>query len=454
MKKWLTMLVLLWLSFTLAQSADELLTEAREVAAQAQVVYEGLVVTIDRPLWSKAIGLGEQALQLEPNSTEALRFLASAYSHVNFYIRAWNYWQRFVDAGGELDEEAQTQLAEVGMHLGYARYRAGDLATALQYYGRIYELVPTNSEALIWVVRSYFELGRVEDAQPYLEALVTLAPNNTFAQHYIELREQRRRVGAEASDAFQRGLSAYELGDVTGALAAFEVAIAANNDFVEAFVWAGRTSLELGQPEKAERYWRRVQELEPSDDRASYFVRLAEDQQTWGVEAAQAYHTGLNQYQSGELAAAAASFARAFELNPRFKEAAVWAARSFQEHGDSQQAIDYWQAVLVLEPADSRAAYFLDLAREQARYGGDAAGAFLRGLETYQLGHLTEAENYFLQATEQSPNYADAWAWLGRINFELAEFKQAADYYGRALELAPNNDDYRFFAQEAARLAE
>ena len=437
----------------LSPEAQEALNRATVLASRAQTTYQNTVNNIDQPLWRDAITAGEEALDLAPEAPEPLRFLAQSYAAVGWDIRAWGFWLRYLDAGGALDASVREGLGAVGNRLGYARYSAGDLAGALEYYRGVNARVPGDREANLWLGRIFFELGQPEDALPYWQQLVEASPDDQGARYYLGRTQQQLAFGVEASNAFQQGVTLYESGRLEEALTNFRAAYGANPAFTDALVWTGRTALDLGRSDEAKAAWEGVLARNPDDARARYFLSVAEDQLTWGAEAVGAFEAGMARYNAGDFRAAADLFAGALEANPDYKDAAVWAARSFQESEQAQQAVAYWRRAQALDPDDTRIPYFLGLARDQARFGAAAASSFSQGLSSYQLADYVDAKAAFQRATEANPDYADAWGWLGRIYFEGAEYRAAANAYGRAVALEPDNDSYTFFAEEAARLA-
>ena len=430
-----------------------LLSQARDVVAAAEAQYAGTVLNIDQPLWRQAIDLGEQALAASPDDPETTLFLARTYSRIGWFIRAWPRWQGYLAAGGTLAPDDAAIFAKTGTELGFSRYSAGDLAGALPYYQTVAATLPENPEALSWLGRILLEQGDPAAALPYWERLAILSPSNEGFTFYRDLTNEQVRVGPAASAAFRSGLGAYDAGDLGPALAAFETAAAANPQFKEAFTWAARTSGELEQFDKATGYWQRVLELAPDDPGATYFLRFTEDQKQWGTAAVNAFYEGQKLYQEGDLAGAAERFDAAARFNPAFKDALVWTARSLQELGQTDKALVAWRSVLKLDPEDKRAGYFLNLAEQQLAYGGVAGRAFIQGVEQFEVANLSEAETLFQEAVETNPAFVEAWAWLGRTHFTSADYAAAAVAYEKAAELAPDNDDYRFFADEAAFLA-
>lgn len=442
--------------------AEALFQEALSTAQRAREAYEDVeIYTYDQPLWREAITLGERALGSAPQDPEITRFLARSYSYVNWHVRAWDYWLSYLAMGGVLEDPSDfseqevpswEQFSEAGTELGYARYLADDEQAAVSYYEVVVTQLPDNEEALTWLGRIHFEQGRPVEALPYWERLSQLEPEDSGVQYYLSRTQERIAVGVEASDTFQEGIVAYEGGRQEEALDRFESALTFNGGFIQAAVWAGRTSLELGLPDRAKRHWEHVLSLSPGDGRAAYFLGVAEAQITWGVEAAGAFFEGQSHYGQEDLEAAADDFASAVELNPEYLEAWVWAARTYQELGQPTDAITYWQGVLAIDPQYQRARYNLNLAEQEMVYGVEAARAFAEAVENYQLAQIDEAEVLFKQAVEANPEFSEAYGWLGRLFFSRSEYEQASQYYQRALELEPDNEDYRFFAEESERL--
>lgn len=447
--------VCLFAGLTWAQGdAQTLFDEAKADAQSARQSYPDGVYNIDQPLWRSAVSKGRAALELEPANPDIILFLAESYSALNWHVRAWEQWLGYLELQGGFTNDRQAEMfARAGTELGFARYEVGDLTGALPFYEKIREVLPDHMEALTWLGRIALEQGDTERALSVWERLLELEPGNKSYAYYRDLSEEQGQVGAQASATFREGLRAYEAGDLAIALVAFEDALTENASFSQAYVWAGRTSLELGQAAKAERYWQRVLELDPEDERARYFVGRAAAANAWGVDAANAFYEGQQLYSEGDVRRAAERFDQAAQLNPEYKDALAWTARSYQELEQPSRAISYWRSVLELDPNDESAQYFLELAEQEEAYGGRAGRAFALGVEQFQIANLTEAERLFKEAVESDPALTEAWAWLGRIYFTQADYSQAQEAYDRALELEPNNEDYRFFASEAAFLA-
>lgn len=159
-------------------------------------------------------------------------------------------------------------------------------------------------------------------------------------------------------------------------------------------------------------------------------------------------------YGRGERQAAAEIHMTVLDEVPFSRESRVWLGRIRMEQGRPADAIPYWRAVTEQDPDDRRAQYFLELATDQVRWGVDAVNRFREGVAHYEEGDLDASALAFERATDANPEYAEAWAWRGRVAFENEEWLVARSFYANALELDPENETYRYFRSEAERRAD
>ena len=162
---------------------------------------------------------------------------------------------------------------------------------------------------------------------------------------------------------------------------------------------------------------------------------------------------GYGAYARGDLELALQYYQSVTDLVPSDLNAHVWSGRILIETERPAQAIAFWERVIELDPSDARAAYFAELAREQARWGSAAVDAFREGVAFYEQQRLSEAAERFARATARNPEYAQAWAWLGRVAYERERFGDAATYYRRASALEPANETYAWFRTDSERRA-
>jgi len=437
-----------------------LLNKARS-AYRSALDYASLA-SPDDPYWRTAIAAAQDAATAAPASQEAALLLARALSLVGWHSRAFAAWEDyrstvdgFPDQRVDPDDDPPSAdlYVRTAAALGYSRIQAGDAAGALEYYHAILSVNPHDVGALTWAARLLFDLGRPEDALGYWVHVAEIAPDDPVARQYLERTRQRTAFGTTASDAFHAGASAYEAGLLDVALGHFEAAVRENDAFIDAWVWSGRTSLELGLPDRSRHHWDAVLVLDPSDQRARYFRDLAESQVRWGIPAADAFVAGQLARQQGQVQEAAELFVAATLMNDGYLAAWEWAARTYQEIGAYEEALVYWQALLKRAPDYERAEYHRNVAKQLVGRSVDAGRALADAITAYQNADFEAAEAHVREAIRADPEYPEAWGWLGRLHFVLASYEEAATGYEQAYALDPDNDDYRFFMEEAKWLA-
>lgn len=467
-----------------AHSLSKALDQAEAALVVAVQTPFTRATTPDDTVWHAAITAANDALALAEEARTAAPdddgvyeelqhaqlLVARSYALANWHSRAFSSFEHYMNEAGPPSSEAVILRGADGAtvtlpsdlmlmvaalnQLGFSRFSASDFDGARAYYLTVLELDAGQPEALRWLARIASEEGDDVAAVVAWRRLQEVAPDDPDVAYFLGLAEERQRFGAAASDAYRLGISRYEAGELDAALKAFEDAYRQNPELSDALVWSGRVALELGQPSHAASYWRQALVENPKDDRAAYFLKMAESQLRWGVVAGGAYYDGQAAYAAGDLEEALAAFLIATEANGSFVDAWVWAARSSQELGKPEEAIGLWQEVLRLDPSDERARWFLQAAQQALAYGPEAGRTFSAGLEAYRHGDTQVAQEQFELAVEAEPDFAMAWGYLGRISFQAGAYRAAADAYERAMELEPDNDDYAFFAAEAARLAE
>ena len=338
----LGLIALVLMSLSIQAQPEALSEEAKTALATGQTAMQVALSSYERhypdlPLWREAIRYGKQATALAPESPETLSFLAEAYSRSNWPGPAWQAWNDYLNEGYELDNEAVPLFVGAGEQLGYTRYSQGKLEEALEIYQHVIEVVPYDKEALVWTGRILLEMGRPDEALPYWETVVSRDSTDERASYFLQLAQNQLQWGRDAATAFQEGISLYEKGELQKAVLRFQAAAEQNTNFTDAYIWSGRTLLDLGRPAEAIPYWQTAAERDPNDERSAYFLQLAQDQSTWGAEVTNAFRTGVQAYEQGNLDAATSQFERATSLRSDYAEAWAWRGRVAFERGQLQR---------------------------------------------------------------------------------------------------------------------
>ncbi len=335
-------------STPLSPEAQDVLRKGGQAAALALASYDEHF--IDKPLWREAVNYGLELQRLAPNNEQTYRYLGQVYSSINFYSRAWTAWEKYIELGGVMNAQTAPYLKEVSSWLGNKSFREENYDDAILYYQALFELEPESEEANQHLALSYIEQGLPAQATAYLETLTEAFPNKAYYVNLLSRTEEQASYGVDASKYFYEGLDLFATGNKSGALESLNRATNLSPSYRKAFVWAGRISQDLGNPNLASRYWSRALELNPFDNEAQEALARAEGQKTWGIEAYNLFAQGLRFYQQGKRGEALWSFQEASKINPVYSEAWAWLGQMAVENRDFQSAQNYYLQARRLAP--------------------------------------------------------------------------------------------------------
>ena len=256
-----------------------------------------------------------------------------------------------------------------------------------------------------------------------------------FARVGSQATAQARTAAAQVHA--QLAYAAYGRGDLTSASGLLSSCLDVAPDDVGCTRWAGRLALEAGDFARAQALYARAAQLDPADKVAPYFSRVAAQASEYGAGAARAFSQAYADLEAGRGPEALRGFQEAARLAPAFAEAQREVGRLSLEQGDVTAARTAYAALSALPGATDADRYNLALTTEAAAYGLAAVREFRRGYGLYTAGDRAGAAAAFGSAAAQSPQYAKAWAWLGRVQYEGSRFAEAAASYGRAVGLNP-----------------
>jgi tetratricopeptide (TPR) repeat protein len=272
------LMIVLFLSLSFAQNLDEdtqaLLTNGEIVMQQAIDAYPKAYP--DLPLWQQAITYGKDAVAAAPGKVEPLRFLAEVYSRANWYGPSYQTWNELLTLGYTLDADAIPLFEKVTFELGYGAYAQKNYQGALEYFQKIIDIVPYDKEAYVWAGRILLETKRPEEAIAYWQVATQRDNTDERAQYFLQLSRDQAKWGIEAANAFRKGYTFYEQGDLIQASNNFSLAVSKNEMYSEAWAWLGRVAFEQRQFGDAATYYREATTLEPTNETYSYFYEQAQ----------------------------------------------------------------------------------------------------------------------------------------------------------------------------------
>lgn len=345
-------------------------------------------------------------LDMLPDDPEALRWLARIAFEENDTATAVVIWQRLVEVAPD-DEGARFFLdlsrererygegASEAYRLGLREYEAGDLTDALDAFRAAVADNPEFTDAAVWAGRTALDLDLPGEAVDYWVRATALASDDARSRWFLEYARTLERWGVAAGRAYYAGLAAYEAGDLDAAAGEFLSATVAAPEFLDAYVWAARSTQEAGRPAEAIAYWQAVLRLDRTDARASYFIRNARQAIVHGSVAADAYSRGMAAYEAGDGPTAQAEFAAATAAAPDFTLAWAYLGRvAFQNRDYATAAAAYGRAA-ELEPDSDDYAFFAGEAerlagareaQDSAPPSADAPGAGTQDTNTQDGG--------------------------------------------------------------------
>lgn len=298
---------------------------------------------------------------------------------------------------------------------------------------------PSNPDYLRLRAQIYAEVGFWRQAELGWEAYFRAAPNGAGAAE----------TASAAGVQYNLGYSAYTRNQPSQAAAFFAACLKLDPASVPCTTWAARTALEAGNYAQAQTLYDQALVLQPADKTLSYFRALAQSAGRYGPAATRAFSRAYGELDAGRKAEALAGFQQAAAAAPNFAEAWREAGRLALELGDAQAALAAYTGAAALPTATAADRYNLSVAQEGASVGLRAVQAFRAAYNRYTAGDKTAAETGFLGATTLSPNYAKAWAWLGRTRYEARNFVGAAEAYAQAVQLDPNDKASAYFLRLA-----
>lgn len=300
-------------------------------------------------------------------------------------------------------------------------------------------LAPQNAEYLKLRAEIYTEVGFWRQAELAWAAYFRVAPAQPGS---AEAR-------AAAAVQYNLGYAAYTRNQPDQAGRFFAACLELDAQNADCATWAARTALEAGNYAQAQTLYARALTLRPGDRTLTYFGNLARDASRYGPAATRAFSRAYGDLEAGRRPQALAGFQEAAQAAPNFAEAWREAGRLALELGNAQAARAAYQGAVTLPGATASDRYNLALAQEGEQFGLKAVRDFRAAYASYSAGNRTAAEAGFQSVTGQNPNYAKAWAWLGRVRYEAKNFAGAAEAYGRAVQLDPSDKSSAYFLRLA-----
>ncbi|MHA0042559.1 tetratricopeptide repeat protein [Deinococcus sp. PEB2-63] len=351
---------------TTTQTPAALAADARALADRARATYPKGSANIDQTLWKQAAAAAEAAVAAAPGNPEYLKLRANIYTEVGFWKQAETTWTAYFQAAPSAARntpEAKS-AATVQYNLGYAAYTRNQPDQAAKFFDTCLTFDPASASCATWAARTALEAGQYTQARTLYDRALTLNPGDKTLTYFRSLTDKAAQYGPAATRAFSRAYGDLDAGRKAQALAGFQEAARSAPNFADAQREAGRLALDLNNTQAALDAYTALGALPGATASDRYNLALAQEAQTYGLQAVRTYRDAYAKYAAGDKTAAEAGFQSATTQNPKYAKAWAWLGRARYERKDYPGATAAYTQAVALDPTDKSSAYYLKLAQQ------------------------------------------------------------------------------------------
>ncbi len=174
----------------------------------------------------------------------------------------------------------------------------------------------------------------------------------------------------------------------------------------------------------------------------SFYVNLATEYEKKKVSnyISEAYfNLAYSFYEKGRKDVALSYLLESVSYNPENIKAHYWLGRLYYDLGKLKEAENEWNIVMSIDPNYKSAKYFREKVEKALKYGKEAYDYFERGYLEYKKGNIDLAVDYINKAMDLNYKFMDTYYWLGRIEIERGNYKEALKYLKQGLEVNPSD---------------
>lgn len=406
------------------------------------------------------IHLYKRVIQLNPDSADAHYQLGYAFLRLDEDDQAFEEFQRAV----KLDSSHARALHGLGVI--YLKHRnKPDVAS--DFLRQALQLDPELIEARMELSDAYLKMGRLNDARSEIETARSVAEDDPAVRicNARLLREMGKTdesiaelniaimLDPEGSDARIALAEIFEShGQLSEAADQYRRVIALRPSDVDLLVKMGRVCTRSNQIEEAKVFFDRVLKIDPDHDLATRELESLFGRQTLPVQpvvARTASETPVptktaspDEVESvGEPVEASATVAPATqqpEVAPATQQPEIAPAMAQPEVAPPTQQPEVAPGMAQVKPAEANLDFL-----------------FRRGVLTHAMGKRDEASLLFQQILEQSPDYYQAYLYLGKASVSKGEYFTAKYLFEQGMKLAEavaDTEFLRLFAEELVPL--
>lgn len=226
-----------------------------------------------------AIAQYEAHLKENPGDSDVMIKAAQAYEGAQWWGQAVQWWEKYlaISPAGAQADNAKIHAADCRRWIGSNYYiTGGSYKTAVGELNKAIDLNPALADAYVWLATIYQNEGMFDETVAILDKGLAAAPDDEILQRMRKDAKNYRDNGGRAYAAHRKGITLYEGGDITGALALFREASAASDDFAAAHLWIARILFEQGHFAESIPEWQTSIRIRPDNESALFYLKLAQ----------------------------------------------------------------------------------------------------------------------------------------------------------------------------------
>jgi len=347
-------------------------------------------------------GLSEEAIKAREKVVNQFEFLVTLYKkaiagnpeYVDAYYNLAKLYQdveRPQEAVALYHQALQLNpgYKDAYFNLGRLYQQLGEEQKAVEAYNQMIQTNPRDADLYINAIKAYTEAIKANPTPSlYIEAC------REALDRYRSLGDVDRRHKDSEVFYFNLGYLYQEMGDNREAVAAYELALELNPNYVNALYNLGNIYEEGGENKKALFLYGKVIALNPKHPEAYL-------------------NSGLIYGRLGDYPKAIEFYHKAIEANPKLAHAYFNLGYVYEIKNEPDKAIENYERAV---QADSRHA--------EAYYNMGNVYARMRQND--------QAISFYLRAVEINPNHMDAWVNLSILSFRQKDYAAAIKYFDEA----------------------
>lgn len=379
-------------------------------APQANSALGDIYKIFNRP--ERAVYFYKKALEVEPDNTETHLKLARTYEQLNDFSASLKEYSNALNASSESEEilnsleriwqkkvDENPKDAEAHANLGVVFQKQKRYMEALSEYRKAENLNPTNINTKINIGTLYQEQKKFEQAISVYDSILALQPYNSNVLVYK----------AECFRALKRDEDAIEL---------YKTAL--NLDPKNSSIKAQLFDL--------------LKETMPTQEVLAF---LYKNVQNSPMNADSYYEFAYELHKANKINDAIVYYIETIKLDNKKIDAYINLSQAYRQKKNYADAYSIIQKAKTIDPNNELVNKQLELCTKEY-----AANAYSLASNAFQSGDYLKA---IAEYKKINPPTADSYIGIAASYQSLKDNVQAIDYYKKAMELAPKNDELPFY---------